>query len=694
MKIRVYKVAQEFNVTSKELIDRLAEAGVDVKGHMSTIDDATYALVVECYGQSASQEKPAEKAAAPVKTTQKKAAKKKEKKPEAETEESLVSSVAVLDTVREIEVKCPVTVGELADMLGVRANEIIKTLMQMNILASINQSLERDVLDKLLAVYHVKVKERKKMATSSHEACVETPLPKGKEKKEPRENLLPRAPVITLMGHVDHGKTSLLDAIKSANLTAKEHGGITQHIGAYEVFLNGERDRVVVLDTPGHEAFTRMRARGANITDIVVLVVAADDGVMPQTIEAIHHAQAAKVPIVVAINKIDKPGANPEQVRTELANHDLVSEEWGGKTIFVNVSAITKEGVPDLLEMILLESEMLELKANPEKKARGIVLEGHLSKGRGATATVLVQEGTLCVGDIIILDDVYGRVRAMVTDRGKLLKQAEPSTPVEVSGLSGVPSAGVHFSVTKSEKEARELSAGRAFEKKEIRVQSPEKSASLEELYSEVLRGEMKALNIIIKTDVMGSLEVLNEVLGKLESDKVEVSTIHEGTGGIAESDVMLAAASRAIIIGFHVRPDAKAAELAKREGVEIRTYRVIYELFADIKSAMEGLLGMKEKESELGHAEVRAVFKVSRIGNIAGCLVQKGKIHRNAFVRIVRDGVMVYEGKIASLKRMKDDAKEVVEGYECGIMVEKFNDIKEGDIIEAYEMVEEKQTL
>jgi translation initiation factor IF-2 len=483
------------------------------------------------------------------------------------------------------------------------------------------------------------------------------------------------------MGHVDHGKTTLLDAIRESNVTASEAGGITQHIGAYEVEHNGRR--VVFLDTPGHEAFTSMRARGASVTDIVILVVGADDGVMPQTVESIDHAKAAGVPIVVAVNKIDKPGAQPDRIRQQLSDHGLNPEEWGGTTLYANVSAKRRIGIKELLELILLQADVLELKANPTKLARGTVLEARLEKGRGPVATVLVQEGTLKVGDPIVTGSHYGRVRALANHKGKRLDAAAPGTPVEIQGLSGLPDAGQKFAVLKDERTARQIALHRGEKDRERAVVRPR--MSLEELHKRIDAGEIKDLNIVIKSDVQGSMEALQFSLAKLPGDKVKVSVIHAGVGGISESDVMLASASAAVIIGFNVRPEPKAAELAEREAVDVRLYSVIYDVVDDVHKAMEGMLEPTLKEATQGRAEVRNTFHISKIGTIAGCAVLSGKITRNSNVRLLRDSVVVYDGKLASLKRFKDDVKEVLEGYECGLGIENFNDIQVGDQIEAY---------
>ena len=571
-----------------------------------------------------------------------------------------------------------VTVGELADKLDASAGEIIGKLIALGVMATINQAVEFDIAQMIVEEYGLQVET----TIDPMEADLAETVP------DRDEDLQIRPPVVTILGHVDHGKTSILDAIREANVTSQEAGGITQHIGAYQAELAGKK--VVFLDTPGHEAFTAMRARGAQVTDIAIIVVAADDGVMPQTVEAINHVKAAGVPIIVAVNKIDKANANPDRVKQQLAEYGLVPEDWGGDTIFVYVSAIKKEGLDTMLEMILLVAELAELKANPDKPAIGTVVEAKLDKGRGPVATVLIQDGTLYVGDPIICGTIYGKVRAMVDDKGKRIKKAGPSTPVEVLGLSEVPEAGDVLQVASDERAARQLSEKRAVKRREVELKKIVK-VSLEDLFSQIQEGEIKDLNIIIKADVQGSVEALRESLLKLENEEVRVQVIHGGVGAINESDVMLASASNAIIIGFNVRPELNARKMAERENVEIRQYRVIYEAIEHVKAAMTGMLEPEFKEVILGQAQVRNLFKVSRLGTIAGCHVLEGKITRNADIRIIRDGIVIHEGKMETLKRFKDDVREVGTGYDCGILMEKFNDYKEGDIIEAFTM---KQVL
>ncbi len=580
---------------------------------------------------------------------------------------------------RVFKIEEVITVGELAHKMGIKAGDVIKKLIEMGMPVTLNQLLDADTAKLLAQEYGYEVEN----VAPEVESLID-------QEADREEDLRPRPPVVTIMGHVDHGKTSLLDAIRSTAVADREAGGITQHIGAYEV-EHGDRS-LVMLDTPGHEAFTSMRARGAQVTDIVVLVVAADDGVMPQTLEAIDHAKAAGVPIVVAVNKIDKPGAQPDRIRQQLSEHGLLPEEWGGQTLYANVSAKRKQGIDSLLELILLQADVLELRANPAKHARGTVIESRLEKGRGPVATVLVQDGTLKVGDPIVTGTHYGRVRSLVNHKGKRLDAVLPGIPVEIQGLSGLPDAGQKFAVLKDERTARQIATYRQEKERDKAVARPK--FSLEELHRRIEVGDLKELNVVVKADVQGSMEALQSSLAKLSGDKVKVNVIHAGVGGISESDVMLASASTAVIIGFNVRPEAKGADLAERERVDVRLYTVIYEVIEDIHKAMEGLLEPSFKESALGRAEVRNTFHISKIGTIAGCYVLSGKIARSASVRLLRDNVVVHEGKLASLKRFKDDVREVAEGYECGIGFENFNDIKVGDQIEAYVMEKVVETL
>ncbi|MBR5285427.1 MAG: translation initiation factor IF-2 [Clostridia bacterium] len=575
----------------------------------------------------------------------------------------------------KITVPETITVTELASRMKTAAAEVIKKLMVMGMMVSVNESIDYDTAFLIADEFGIKV-EKEVVVTLEDRLFDET--------EDSEENLVNRAPVVVVMGHVDHGKTSLLDAIRDTHVTAGEAGGITQHIGAYRVKV-GDRE-VTFLDTPGHAAFTAMRARGANLTDVAVLVVAADDGIMPQTVEAINHAKAAGVTIIVAINKIDRPGADPDRVKTELTKYELVPEEWGGDTIVVPVSALHRQGIDELLEMITLSADMLELKANPNRAAKGAVIEARLDKGKGAVATLLVQNGTLKTGDIIIAGTAVGRVRVMTDDKGRRLPSAGPSVPVEIMGLAEVPEAGDLFSAVSDERMARELAEQRKAKKKEEEQNSSK--VSLDDLFSQIESG-IKNLNIIIKADVQGSAEAVKASLAKLSNEEVKVAVLHAGAGGITESDVMLANASNAIIVGFNVRPDKNAIDMAARDKVEIRTYRVIYDCIEEIEAALKGMLAPKFRENVQGHAEVRNCIHVPNVGTIAGSYVQDGKITRNSLVRVVRDGIVIYEDKIASLKRFKDDAKEVLQSFECGIGLEKFNDIKVGDILESYVMEE-----
>ncbi len=576
-----------------------------------------------------------------------------------------------------IEIPETITVGDFAQKIGKGAAEIIKKLMMLGVMANVNQQIDFDTAQLIASDFGIEVKQE--VILTKEDILF-------MEEEDKPEDCVPRPPVVVVMGHVDHGKTSLLDAIRDTSVASGEAGGITQHIGAYSVRLN-DRD-ITFLDTPGHEAFTTMRARGAQVTDVAILVVAADDGIMPQTIEAINHAKAAGVTIVVAINKIDKENANVERVKQMLVEHELIPEEWGGDTVCVEVSAKQKINIDGLLEMVLLVADMKELKANPNKSAKGTVIEAQVDKGRGPVATVLVQEGTLNVGDIVIAGTAVGHVRAMVNDKGRRVKTAGPSTPVEILGLSEVPSGGDHFSVIKDEKLAREVAESRRRQQKETQFNQTVK-VSLDNLFSQIDEGNMKELNIIVKADVQGSVEAVKQSLEKLSNDEVRVKVIHCGVGAVNESDVMLANASNAIIVGFNVRPDAGASAAAERQEVDIRLYRVIYQAIEEIEAAMKGMLDPEFKEVVLGHAEVRQTFKVSGVGTIAGAYVTDGKITRNSQARVVRDGIVVFEGKLASLKRFKDDAKEVSENFECGMSIESFNDIKEGDVIECFEMQE-----
>ena len=573
----------------------------------------------------------------------------------------------------EIQVPDEIVVSELASRLKVTAADVIKKLFSLGVMVTINQSVDYDTACIVAEEFGAKV--TKEVVVSIEERLFE-------EVEDTEENLQPRSPVVVVMGHVDHGKTSLLDRIRHANVTSGEAGGITQHIGAYRVKAGG-RD-ITFLDTPGHEAFTAMRARGALATDIAILVVAADDGIMPQTVEAINHAKAANLSIIVAINKMDKPTANPDKVKQELTEHGLVCEEWGGDVICVPVSAKTGEGIDELLEMVNLTADVLELKANPDRLAKGVVIEARIDKGRGPIATVLVQSGTLHTGDTIIAGTAVGRVRVMRDDKGKAVKEAGPSVPVEIMGLAEVPSAGDDFAAVEDEKLARELVEKRKFDAKEEQFKLYKK-VSLDNLFSQIEEGSMKKLPIIVKADVQGSVEAVSQSLSKLSNDEVKVEVIHGAVGAVTESDVMLAKASGAIIVGFNVRPNPAAADNAKRDGVDIRLYRVIYDAIEEIETAMKGMLAPKYREVDTGRVEVRQVMKLSSVGVVAGSYVLDGKVQRNGEVRVVRDGIIVAVDKIAGLRRFKDDVKEVAAGYECGITLEKFTDIKDGDIFEAF---------
>lgn len=580
---------------------------------------------------------------------------------------------------QQLKVMIPdeITVSELAARLKVTASAVIKRLMLLGVMANLNEAIDFDTASLVAEELGAKVE---------HEVIVTIEERLIDDSEDDTENLEPRSPIVVVMGHVDHGKTSLLDKIRHANVTATEAGGITQHIGAYQVKVN---DRVITfLDTPGHEAFTSMRARGASVTDVAILVVAADDGIMPQTVEAINHAKAAGVSIIVAINKIDKEGANPDRVLQELTEYELVPEQWGGDTVCCPVSALTGEGIDNLLEMVCLVSDMRELKANPNRPAKGTVIEARLDKGRGPVATLLVQNGTLHTGDIIIAGTTVGRIRVMTNDRGQEVKEAGPSMPVEITGLDEVPSAGDVVNAVADERLARTLVEQRKHDIKEKEFQSYQK-VTLDNLFSQIEQGEMKELDIVVKADVQGSAEAVKQSLEKLSNDEVRVRVIHAGVGAVSKSDVMLANASNAIIIGFNVRPDPVARDSAEEEGVEIRSYRIIYDAIDDVTQAMKGMLAPKYRDVDQGRVEVRAVYKISSVGTVAGCYVTEGKVSRSAMIRVVRDGIVIAEDKIDSLKRFKDDVKEVAQGYECGIGLDKFNDVKEGDIFEAY-IVEE----
>ena len=584
------------------------------------------------------------------------------------------------EEIKIVEIPQIITVRELAELLKVPPNQVMAELLKKGILATINQTIPAEVA----------VSIAESMGFLAEIKSIEEKIDQ-EEEEEPSENLQPRPPVVVVMGHVDHGKTTLLDAVRKTNVAEREKGGITQHIGASVVELPDGR-KITFLDTPGHEAFTSLRARGAQVTDIAVLVVAADDGVMPQTIEAINHARAFNLPIIVAVNKIDKPGADPQKVRRELAELGLIPEEWGGDTIFVDVSAKTGQNIDQLLEYILLLAEILELKADPTKRAKGTIIESKVDKQKGIVATVLIQEGTLHVGDIFVAGTTYGRVRAMIDDKGRRLKSAGPSTPVEVLGFEDLPMAGDTFKVVPDEKTARQIAEARRIQKEQLEKVS--RGLVLEEVFKKIQEGELKELKLIVKTDTVGSLEAIKKALSEIPQQEVGIRIIHGDVGGITENDIMLAKASSAIVIGFNTRPDVKAKEAAEREKVDVRLYGIIYELIDDIKKALKGMLKPVEKEVVLGSAEVRAVFKIKSVGNVAGCYVLEGKMVRNARARLIRNGVVIYDGKIESLKRFKEDVQEVAKGYECGIKLKDYNDIKVGDVIECYEIKLEQPQL
>lgn len=751
-KMRIYEYAKENDVTSKEVIETLENLGFTIKSHMSVIEDnAISQLNRRLNKKKASAARPAKAEPKKMKTEGTvNQTKTKEKKPNHQTLEKKDRHTSTFKgksgesagsssgnnavnskpgnwgnrssgtnernnfggnsanggrrrgrrgnnqgrrrgglsaaNRQRLEIKLPekitlsgsLTVGQFAEKLGRPSTDIIKKLMALGVMATKNQDLDKDTIELLADDYGVKVEEEVIIDEASFED-------EGLEIDEKTAVLRP--PVVTIMGHVDHGKTTLLDSIRHTKVTAGEAGGITQHIGAYQVIHEGKK--ITFLDTPGHAAFTTMRARGAEITDITVLVVAADDGVMPQTIEAIHHARAAKVPIIVAVNKIDKPNANPDHVMQELSEQGLVPEDWGGDTIFVKISAKKGIGIDDLLEMILLEAEMEEYKANPEKPARGAVIEAELDKGKGPVATLLIQNGTLRIGDSIVVGNTFGRVRAMVNDVGRRVKKATPSTPVEITGLNNVPQAGDQFMVFEDEKKARQIGETRAERALITERKETTSKVSLDDLFEKIKEGEMKEINVVIKADVQGSVGALSGSLKKIDVDGVKINIIHEGVGGISESDIILASASNAIIIGFNVRPDNHAKDVAEQEKVDIRLYRVIYDAIDEMEAAMKGMLDPEYTEKVIGQLDVRTTFKVSRIGTIAGCYVTDGLISREAGIRLVRDGVVIYEGHVDTLKRFKDDAKEVKAGFECGVTLENFNDIKEGDTMEAYVMEE-----
>ncbi|WP_330949011.1 translation initiation factor IF-2 [Virgibacillus sp. MG-45] len=713
-KMRIYEYAKQNNIASKDVINFLNEINFEVTNHMSTITPDVITKLDNKFKQAdkkkASEKKDSESAKTSGQKGSKQEGKPKNQGTQPRTDKAnkgkqkpqhqgnrqndnrkhkqrgnkgnkgnnvSTKQPVVKETPKEIVYHGTLTVSELAEKLNKDASEIIKKLMFLGVMATKNQDLDDDAIELICAEFEVEAKKEIILEDTDLDKYIV---------EDDEDQLKERPAIVTIMGHVDHGKTTLLDAIRHTKVTEGEAGGITQHIGAYQIEREGKK--ITFLDTPGHAAFTSMRSRGAQITDIAILVVAADDGVMPQTVEAINHAKAAEVPIIVAVNKMDKETANPDRVMQELTEHQLIPEDWGGSTIFVNLSAIKREGIDDLLEMILLVSEVEELKANENRSALGTVIEAQLDKGRGSVATLLVQNGTLKVGDSIVVGSTYGRVRAMVNDIGKRVKEAGPSTPVEITGLNDVPQAGDRFLVFEDEKKARQV--GEARQQKQIQENRSEQTkVSLDDLFEQIKQGEMKEINIIIKADVQGSAEALASSLQKIDVEGVNIKIIHTGVGAITESDIILASASNAIVIGFNVRPDVNAKKAAESENVDVRLHRVIYKAIEEIEAAMKGMLDPEYAEKVIGQAEVRETFKVSKIGTIAGSYVTDGKITRDAGVRLIRDGVVLFEGEIDALRRFKDDVKEVAQNYECGITIKNFNDIKEGDVIEAFVMEE-----
>ncbi|MGA3851310.1 translation initiation factor IF-2 [Bacillus pumilus] len=700
-KVRVYEYAKAIDVSSKDIIAALKDMNVEVNNHMATLEDDTVKKLDAIYKKAKAKETTNEKPAEQKKQSSNKNNDRKKndvqnnqfnknkknnnqnknKNKRGGNNKSQHQQARPVKPKKElpekIEFTNSMTVGQLAEELGKETAEIIKKLMMLGVMATINQELDKDTVELIASEYGVPVEEVIILE--------ETELEKY-EVEDKEEDMQVRPPVVTIMGHVDHGKTTLLDSIRKTKVVEGEAGGITQHIGAYQIEENGKK--ITFLDTPGHAAFTTMRARGAEVTDTTILVVAADDGVMPQTIEAINHAKAAEVPIVVAVNKIDKPTANPDRVMQELTEHGLVPEAWGGETIFVPLSAKTGEGIDELIEMILLVSEVAELKANPNRAAKGTVIEAELDKGKGSVATLLVQTGTLQVGDPIVVGNTFGRVRAMVNDIGRRVKTAGPSTPVEITGLNDVPNAGDQFLVFKDEKTARQVGEARASKQLDEK-RSDKAKLSLDDLFEQIKQGEVKDINLIVKADVQGSAEALTAALQKIEVEGVKVKIIHTGVGAITESDIILASASNAIVIGFNVRPDGNAKSTAETENVDIRLHRIIYKVIDEIEAAMKGMLDPEYEEKVIGQVEVRQTFKVSKIGTIAGGYVTEGTITRDSGIRLIRDGVVIFEGEVDVLKRFKDDVKEVSQGYECGITIKKYNDIREGDVLESFVMQE-----
>lgn len=682
-KVRIYEYAKEVGKQSKDLITVLKDANIEVSNHMSMLTEEGLAKLDSIFKKQEQATQNEQSSSNEGKKNKKKKV-KKEKVKKSQKQQPAIIEAPSEETISEdtILVKDGMTVGELSEVLSVGSTELIKKLfMELKIMANINQSLTLEQIELIAMDYGKEIQEEVEINKEDLDLYFEV--------EDAEKDLKERAPIVTIMGHVDHGKTTLLDTIRNSRVTAGEAGGITQHIGAYQV--RAKDKKITFLDTPGHAAFTTMRARGAKITDVTILVVAADDGVMPQTIEAINHAKAAEVPIIVAVNKMDKPQANPDRVMNELVEYGLISEEWGGDTIFVPISALKGEGIDELLENILLVTEMQELKANPNRLALGTVIEAKLDKGRGAVATLLVQNGSLNVGDPLVVGNTFGRVRAMINDRSKNIQTAKPSTPVEITGLQDVPNAGDRFVVFGDEKTARQIGEKRQQQYIETTRQA-NSAVSLDTLFEQMKQGEMKDLNIIIKADVQGSVEALAMSLAKIDVEGVNVRIIHTGVGAINESDITLAVASNAVVIGFNVRPDNNAKQMAQTEQVDIRLHSIIYKVIEEIEAAMTGLLDPEFVEKVIGLAEVRQVYKVSKIGTIAGAYVTEGKVSRDGKVRVIRDSVVIYEGEIDTLRRFKDDVKEVQSGYECGMTVENFNDIKEGDVFEVYIMEEVKK--
>ena len=691
-KVRVYEYAKEIGKQSKDIISVLKDAKIEVSNHMSMLTEEGLAKLDSVFKKIEKEQSKEINTKSKTENNQpkndnkkaKKKKNKKEKNKKSHKQQPAIIEAPSEETISEdtILVKDGMTVGELSEVLSVSSTELIKKLfMELKIMANINQSLTLEQIELIAMDYGKEIQEEVEINKEDLDLYFEV--------EDEDKDLKERAPIVTIMGHVDHGKTTLLDTIRNTRVTAGEAGGITQHIGAYQV--RAKDKKITFLDTPGHAAFTTMRARGAKITDVTILVVAADDGVMPQTIEAINHAKAAEVPIIVAVNKMDKPQANPDRVMNELVEFGLISEEWGGDTIFVPISALKGEGIDELLENILLVTEMQELKANPNRLALGTVIEAKLDKGRGAVATLLVQNGTLNVGDPLVVGNTFGRVRAMINDRNKNINVAKPSTPVEITGLQDVPNAGDRFVVFGDEKTARQIGEKRQQQYIETTRQA-NSAVSLDTLFEQMKQGEMKDLNIIIKADVQGSVEALAMSLAKIDVEGVNVRIIHTGVGAINESDITLAVASNAVVIGFNVRPDSNAKQMAQTEQVDIRLHSIIYKVIEEIEAAMTGLLDPEFVEKVIGLAEVRQVYKVSKIGTIAGAYVTEGKVSRDGKVRVIRDSVVIYEGEIDTLRRFKDDVKEVQSGYECGMTVENFNDIKEGDVFEVFIMEEVKK--